>query len=249
MAAAYAAELARARALLAGLDAAGARDPAARRERIADAGLAGAVAGLAYLRNRGVPVAVLAAAGVGWCEGDALAALAGRHGWSAAELVELGLLRPDGDEAQIGRVVIPELRDGRCVWLSGRRITPGGAKYLGVRLPRRALGMEAVAGARRVILVEGPIDYLVGRGWGLPAVALGGQGLAAADLAGLRAATDIALLLDADDAGRAEAARLRALLGARARVVRPPAPAKDLADLARLPDGRERLLAALSAPQ
>ena len=59
--------------------------------------------------------------------------------------------------------------------------------------------MEAVAGARRVILVEGPVDYLVGRGWGLPVVALGGQGLAAADLAGLRAATDIALLLDADD--------------------------------------------------
>ena len=140
VAAAYAAELARARALLAGLDAAGARDPAARRERIADAGLAGADAGLAYLRDRGVPDAASAAAGVGWCEGDALAALAGRHGWSAAELVELGLLRPDGDEAQVGRVVVPEVRDGRCVWLSGRRIAPGGAKYLGVRLPRRALG-------------------------------------------------------------------------------------------------------------
>jgi DNA primase len=246
VATAYAAELGRARALLAALAAAGAGDPAARRERIADAGLAGAVAGLAYLRNRGVPDAATAAAGVGWCEGDALAALAGRHGWSAAELVELGLLRPDGGEAQVGRVVIPEVRDGRCVWLSGRRIAPGGAKYLGVRLPRRALGVAAAIGQRRVIIVEGPLDYLVGRGWGLPVVALGGQGLAAADLAGLRAATDVALLLDADEAGRAEAARLRALLGARARVVRPPPPAKDLADLALLPDGRARLAAALA---
>ncbi len=76
-------------------------------------------------------------------------------------------------------------------------------------------------------------------------VALGGQGLAPADLAGLRAATDIVLLLDNDAAGQAEAARLRALLGPRARIIQPPAPAKDLADLARLPDGRARLAALL----
>lgn len=241
----YAARLAGAREFLAVLDATGVRAPADRRARIATAGLAGAVAGLAYLRGRGVADATLDAAGVGWCDGATLAPLAETCGWSGDELVDLGLRRPDGREAQTGRVVIPEWRAGRCVWFSGRRITPGGAKYLGLRLPRRALGLEAVAGQRQVVIVEGPVDYLVGRGLGLPVVALGGQGLAPADLAGLRAATDIILLLDRDPAGQAEAARLRALLGARARVVVPPPPAKDLADLARLPDGRSRLSAAL----
>ena len=250
VAAAYAAELARARALLAGLDAAGARDPAARRERIADAGLAGAVAGLAYLRNRGVPDAATAAAGVGWCEGDALAALAGRHGWSAAELVELGLLRPDGDEAQVGRVVIPEVRDGRCVWLSGRRIAPGG-----VEVPR---GAPAAPGARH----GGGRRRAPGHPRGRPASTTW-SGAAGACRSWRSAArgwrrptwpgcapppTSRCCSTPTTPAGPRRRACGRCWARGRASSGR-PRPAKDLADLARLPDGRERLLAALSAPQ
>ena len=173
VAAAYAAELARARALLADLDAAGARDPAARRDRIADAGLAGAVAGLAYLRNRGVPDAAPAAAGVGWCEGDALAALANRHGWSAAELVELGLLRPTATRPRSGASSSPSSATAaasgspaaasppaarstsRCAcpagrWAGGgRRRTPGRHRRRADRLPGRARLGPAGGGAGR----------------------------------------------------------------------------------------------------
>ena len=143
------------------------------------------------------------------------------------------------------------MRAGRCVWLIGRAIGPDHPrrpKYLGVRAPRRALGLERAAGRARVVIVEGVIDYLVGLGWGLPVLALGGLGLRPDELAALRHAREIVLLLDADRAGRAEAARLAALIGPRARVVHPPPPAKDLADLALLPDGRARLLAALARP-
>ena len=209
-------------------------------------------AGLAYLRGRGVRDDALGPAGVGWCDGDWLAPLARCHGWAEAELVELGLLDRRGRERLAGRVTIPEMASWTLCLVDRPpdRPRPGDRpKYLGVRAPRRALGLEAVAGRARVVIVEGAIDYLVGLGWGLPVLALGGLGLRPGELAALRRAREIALLLDADDAGRAEAARLAALIGARARVVAPPPPAKDLADLALLPDGRDRLLAALAGPR
>jgi DNA primase len=97
------------------------------------------------------------------------------------------------------------------------------------------------------MVVEGVIDYLVGLAWGLPVLARGGLGLRPDELIALREAREIVLLLDADRAGRAEATRLAALIGPRARIVQPPTPAKDLADLALAPDGRARLVAALAA--
>ncbi|MCC6626177.1 MAG: toprim domain-containing protein [Chloroflexi bacterium] len=248
-AAAYAAALVAARALDADLAVAptlGEADRAALRRRHR---VRGADAGLAYLRGRGVRDDALAPAGVGWCDGDWLAPLARCHGWVEAELVELGLLDRRGRERLAGRVTLPEWRHGHCVWLTGRLIDPESGdrpKYLGVRAPRRALGLEAVAGRARVVIVEGAIDYLVGLGWGLPVLALGGLGLSPGELAALRRTREIVLLLDADAAGRAEAARLAALIGPRARVVGPPPPAKDLADLALLPAGRERLFATLA---
>jgi DNA primase len=242
-------DLTAARALDAALAAAPRLD-AADRDRLRRAhGVRRADAALAYLHGRGVSDGVLGPALVGWCEGDRLATVAAGHGWDEAELIALGLLDERGRERLAGRVVVPEVRGGRCVWLTGRamgseqRRRP---KYLGVRAPRRALGLERTAGQPVVIVLEGAIDYLVGLGWGLPTLGLGGLGLRPDELSVLRHARELVLLLDDDRAGRAEAARLAALIGARARVVAPPPPAKDLADLALLPDGRERLMAQLA---
>jgi DNA primase len=245
---AYADDLTAARALDAALAVAPALAEAGRARLRAAHGVRRADAALAYLRARGVRDAVLAPTRVGWCEGDRLGDLAAGHGWAEAELVALGLLDGHGRERLAGRVVVPEVRAGQCAWLTGRAIGPDHPrrpKYLGVRAPRRALGLERAAGQALVIVVEGVIDYLVGLGWGLPVLALGGLGLRPDELAALRHARRLMLLLDADRAGRAEAARLAALIGPRARVVHPPPPAKDLADLAHLPDGRARLAAAL----
>jgi DNA primase len=250
VAAACAAELAAARACDAALATAGRLDDA-RRERLRRMhGVRRADAALAYLRGRGVRDEALAPAHVGWCDGDQLRSLAIAHGWRADELIALGLLSERGHERLAGRITVPEFRQGRCVWLSGRTIAPPGVgpvKYLGVKAPRRALGLEAVAGQPRVLIVEGVIDFLIGLGWGLPTLALGGLGLRPDELAALRYAREIVLLLDADRAGQAEARRLAALIGPRARAVHPPPPAKDLADLALLPGGRARLDAVLRA--
>jgi DNA primase len=115
-----------------------------------------------------------------------------------------------------------------------------------VRAPRRARGLERVAGQPLVLVVEGVMDYLVGLSWSLPVLGLGGLGLRPDELSFLRQAREIVLLLDADRAGQAEAARLAAVIGPRARVVHPPPPAKDLADLACLSDGHAGLRAMLA---
>jgi DNA primase len=246
----YADDLAAARALDADLAVTPSLDATALNRLRRAHGVRRADAALAYLRGRGVPDGVLGPALVGWCEGDRLATLAPARGWDAAELIDLGLLDEGGRERLAGRVVVPEVRGGRCAWLTGRIVGSGHPrrpKYLGIRAPRRALGLERAAGRPRVVIVEGVIDYLVGLGWGLPVLGLGGLGLRPDELSVLRHARELVLLLDADRAGRAEAARLAALIGPRARVVAPPAPAKDLADLALLPDGRARLAAALGA--
>jgi DNA primase len=260
---AYADDLTAARALDADLATAPALDDRARTHLRRRHGVRRADAGLAYLRGRGVRDEVLGPALVGWCEGDRLATLAAWHGWPEAELVDLGLLDGGGRERLAGRVVVPERRQvygfgrspiahdpaARCVWLVGRSIDANQAnapKYLGIRAPRRALGLEQAAGHERLMLVDGVIDYLVGLSWGLPVLALGGLGLRPDDLIAVRHVREIVLLLDADRAGQAEARRLAAQIGPRARVVPPPSPAKDLADLALLPDGRSRLVAALS---
>jgi DNA primase len=246
---AYAADLAAARALDAALATVPALDAVTLARLRDNYRVRRANAALAYLRRRGVPDDVLTPELVGWCEGDRLPTLAAERGWDHAELIALGLLDEWGRERLAGRVVVPEVRAGGCVWLIGRTVGPDDPrrpKYLGIRAPRRALGLEAAAGKPAVIVVEGVVDYLVSVGWDLPVLALGGLGLRPDELIALRHVRDVILLLDADRAGQAEATRLAALIGPRARVVHPPPPAKDLADLATMPDGHARLLAALA---
>lgn len=214
---AYAADLDAARDLDAALATAPVRDHATV-TALQQAPIApGADAALSYLRGRGVRDAVLGPALVGWCSGGRLAELAAAHGWAADEPRALGLTDRWGRERLSGRVTVPEFRDNRCVWLTGRRIgpdRPGRPKYLGVRAPRQALGLERARRQPTVIVVEGVVDYLVGLGWGLPVLALGGLGLRPGDLAALRDPRQIILLLDADRAGQAEARRLAGPVGA-----------------------------------
>lgn len=247
---AYADHLTAARALDANLATAPTLTAASRAKLSHRHGIRRAEAALAYLRCRGVADEILSPALVGWCEGDHLAALAAEQGWTRDELMALGLLDAHGRERLASRVTVPERRAGRCVWLIGRTIGPDHPhrpKSLGIRAPRRALGLEQAAMQPLVMIVEGVFDYVVRLGWGLPVLALGGLGLRPDEQIALRKAREIVLLLDADRAGQAEARRLAALIGPRARIVHLPPPAKDLADLALLPDGRAHLSTVLVA--
>jgi DNA primase len=114
--------------------------------------------------------------------------------------------------------------------------------YLDLALPKPLLGYEWIRGRERVIVTEGPFDWLSALAWGLPACALLGTHPGARPLRLLGRIPSLLLVLDNDTAGVPAAESLSHAIGDRARVLRLPDRIKDLNELARQEDGRERFL-------
>jgi DNA primase len=210
-------------------------------------------AALGYLHARGLSDDVIGRCGLGYADGHSLEGHLRRHG--GLRMAEtLGLLRrPEpGDNGRplrerfAGRIVVPELRGGKPIWLIGRRPDElGQVKYLALPGQRPILGLERVLGRREVFVVEGVIDWLTAVSWGLPACSPCGTAVPAERLAWLARAITVWGVFDADTGGRQGAARFGAALGQRFRPLALPE-GYDLNDLGRRPDGRAtffRLLA------
>jgi len=210
---------------------------------------------LRYLAERGIPPWLARRARLGFSDGRQLAPYLKRRRLSLRRASEMGLFYPDRQhgglrEAMRGRVVIPDLRAGHCGWMTGRMPIEGAdVPYLGLALPRPLLGYEAVRGRQRVLLTEGPFDWLTLVGWGLPACALLGTQPGARTLRLLDRARLIVLVLDGDEPGRAAAAQLAEALGERASVVELPAGVKDANQLAQQAGGRETFFRLLDEAQ
>ncbi len=133
-------------------------------------------AALAYLRGRGLTERTIRDFGLGWSgEGrGALAAELAREGFSAPRLVEVGLLREDGNskasEFFFNRIMFP-IRDlrGRAISFGGRVLGEGQPKYLNgpetaLFAKRRSLyGLDRARAALRShspIVVEGYMDVI-----------------------------------------------------------------------------------------
>ena len=207
---------------------------------------------LAYLHGRGLSLATIARHRLGLAGGLPDYLLWQRLPHRAFR--QLGLLRPDGQERLAGRVVIPELVDGRPTWLTGRLLPSAHRSALDVPRYESLPGLRPLLGlgslppdCARVVLVEGPFDHLLLCEWGYPAVALGGTAGSAAMLAALTRFRRVVLLLDRDEAGARAMAELAAALGERAAVGTLPDGVKDVGDLATWPDGRQRLAPTLTA--
>lgn len=203
---------------------------------------------LTYLRERGISDWVIRECALGYSDGHSLEAyLRRRSGLRTAQ--ELGLLKKPGalDGARQlgehfgGRIVVPELRGGQCIWLIGRTIQddPDRPKYLALGGERPVLGFQRAAGRRQVFLCEGVFDYLTAVSWKLPAFSPCGTHLPAERLGFLARAQLIYGVLDGDEAGHEAAERFGKRLGPRFRPLRLPQ-GHDLNDLARTPDGRAR---------
>ncbi|MCL4230910.1 MAG: toprim domain-containing protein [Dehalococcoidia bacterium] len=194
---------------------------------------------LRYLESRGVGTAVARRCRLGFSDGHSLRPFLQRHRLSLRRAGQLGLLRRDGSEPMAGRIVIPELREGQCIWMVGRALDDRRLKYLGLSLPKPILGYERVRGQRRVFVTEGAFDYLTGVAWNLPICALLGTHVRVERLAFLQRAHQVVLAFDNDEPGRAAATELATTLGARASVLGLPEGVKDLSELAQRPDGRQ----------
>jgi DNA primase len=211
-----------------------------------------------YLARRGVGEEVARRCRLGYCAGTQLVGELRRQGvpmeaaWAVGLLVgRVGQGRPEhleGHEVRerlAGRLTIPEMRGGQALWLTGRLVEEAidAPRYMSLPGPRPLLGLEAIAGRRAVIGVEGSFDWLTLVSWGLPGFAALGGSLSAEALAALDGAQVIYLAFDRDSPGQRAAQALATRLGGRARLVALPDGVNDVNDLGRLPDGAARFRA------
>jgi DNA primase len=200
---------------------------------------------LDYMVGRGFARNILEHYRVGYCAGDQLLEYLGWRKLPVVAALRTGLLTDTGAEFLAGRVVFPEIRSGRVVWLIGRLLAQSTdepdalrPRYLG--LPRRKplLGWdEANRDLRGVCVVEGPTDLLALRLWGVPGLALCGTALTDVLLRQLARWDRLYLVLDDDETGQKAAAQLHAVFDSRAIPVLLPDAANDPADLAERPGG------------
>ncbi len=207
---------------------------------------------LAYATARGVSSSTLDRLHVGYCAGAGLVEYLRWLGLPTLSAVGAGLLWQNRDrgltERMAGRVVVPELRAGRPVWLVGRAWDPPDAepKYLCLAGSKPLLGWEHTRHGSEVYVTEGVFDWLVLVEWGLPAVALVGTHACRKVGEALRRFPKVYIVLDTDEAGRTAAAKLAGELAGRAVVVGLPG-VKDVAELGLHPDGRDVFLEAVRA--
>ncbi len=149
---------------------------------------------------------------------------------------QLGLLDEDR-ECFAGRIIIPDLVEGRATWFTGRRLTDREPRYLNLRLPKPLLGLASAKG-EAVVVTEGPFDWLSAVEWGFWAVALLGTRVPGKAAQSLERFEDVYLVLDPDEAGRRGTKELHERLGHRAIPVALPPTVSDLNGLGRHPDGR-----------
>ena len=194
----------------------------------------------AYVAQRGLTRDTIVRYRLGYAVGDTLQPELRRQGLSVAAARRVGLLDRDGHERLAGRLVVPELRNRQPIWLIGRTIAPdaAGRRYLGLSGPKPLLGWEDTAGATVVFLTEGPFDWLLLRQWDYPALALVGTHVRPEVLRSLDRFQTVTLVLDNDEAGQAAAGDLAKALGPSTQQVSLPIGVKDVAELARCPNGQ-----------
>jgi DNA primase len=191
---------------------------------------------LAYTSGRGLDADTVREFRLGYAAGRLKRYLAFR-GWSEELAADLGLVDSRGREWYRGRLVIPEVRGDRAIYLVGRTV-PGargtfGPKYLALAgAPKPLYGQERVEGRSEVFVVEGPMDYLLLWQWGYPAVATLGSRIKQEHVEFLQGLSRVYLVPHRDDAGRQMWRECKAAFGDRLRTVLVPEEMKDVGDLA-----------------
>lgn len=205
---------------------------------------------LAYLAERGIGVSSARQYRLGYAAGDQLVAYLRWQRLPLDAALHTGVLTRGGQEFLAGRLVVPELRGGRPVWLIGRILTEPDdrdPKYLGLPGTKPLLGWDQASGQPTVCLVEGVFDFLTLRMWGYPVLGLLGTDVRQDLLADLRLFRRVYLVLDNDDAGTEATYRLQAQIGPTAVGVALPDGVKDVAELAPRADGQTLFAGALLA--
>ena len=227
---------------------------------------------LDYLASRGLSASAIRRCMLGYADGGFRQHIVGRAQlWQAA--LEAGLLTAQGREWLSGRLIVPEVVDGRCTWLIGRvlrepvphPINFPEKKYLGLPLDKPVLGFgrarALVCAHPRLRLlgiqvVEGALDYAAAQEWSLPlyTLALLGTHVSRQQLSELlwlherTGGLPFLFGLDEDEGGgRGTLHLMEQLRGYPLRAIPGVALGKDLGELAERPGGDGMFLHALFA--
>jgi DNA primase len=204
---------------------------------------------LAYLQARGIDRQTIDRYQLGYASGEQLLSVLWWRGVPLRAAFSTGLVNRYGYEHLAGRIVFPELRQRRPVWLIGRSLEAtaehGPPKYLGLPGRKPLFGWDEASAYRSVCVVEGVLDMLVLRQWGYPTVALLGTGVRPDQVDQLRTFARVYLVLDNDRAGHEATLILHAAIGPTVVPVTLPDGIKDPAELARRLDGQALFAAAL----
>ena len=207
--------------------------------------------GRRYLQGRNIKQESARSLSIGYCSGDGLANHFNQLGFNVKRQMRSGLFSKYPRERFEGMVVVPEMRRGRPIWMTGRRINDDvKPKYQTIPGAKVLLGLGIIRKDSRpgeLLITEGVFDYIVLRQWGMNmSVALAGNGKVERILYETKksGASSVAFALDADGKSDGLLENLLAELTIPARVAELPE-GKDVADLAMIPDGRERFEIAL----
>ncbi|CAG0947138.1 partial DNA primase, partial [Anaerolineae bacterium] len=194
---------------------------------------------LEYLAKRRIDLDMIRRHRIGFATGNDLAKYFRFRGWDPEIANDLGLLGPHGDYFR-QRIVVPELRGGRAIYLVGRATQKyQRAKYLGLPgAPKPLYGLETIQRAKDVFVCEGPVDWLTLVEWGYPAIALLGSHLKQDQISEMADAERIFIVTDSDEPGRKSAHQLAETFGKRARIVPCLPNVKDVNELAMKPNGQ-----------
>ncbi len=202
---------------------------------------------LEYLSRRGIAATTARRLGLGYAAGAGLHEALAADGFGHDAIASSGLFTERGAERFAGMIVISDVAAGRVRWLGGRAISRGTKpRFQAVPGAKPVLGLGQLQhDLDWIVVTEGVFDWLTLTQWGIPAcAALGTQGLERIAQAVARF-PHVFVAFDADEAGRAAAERLTALLGRRSAVVRLPGDTLDVAELAELANGQARFIAQL----
>lgn len=209
---------------------------------------------LEYLAKRRIDLDMIRRHRIGYATGNDLAKYFRFRGWDPEIANDLGLINESRGEYFRQRIVIPEIRNGRAIYLVGRATQKyQRAKYLGLPgAPKPLYGLETIQHAKDVFVCEGPMDWLTLVKWGYPSIALLGSHLKQDQISEIINAERIFIVTDSDEPGRKCAHQLAETFGKRARIVPPLPNVKDVNELAMKQNGQEafaRLIEQVSSPE
>ena len=195
---------------------------------------------LEHLADRGIDGEAVRRHRLGYASGKRLVRHLTFRGWDVHLAADLGLIGARGEFFR-ERIVIPEIREGKVVYLAGRALKPyQRAKYLHLPgAPKPIYGLELIRGRHEVFVTEGPFDWMSLVSWGYPACCLLGHSVKQNQERHFDSATRIYLCLDNDEAGRKATRKLHELWGERTRPVPHLKGTKDVNELAQRPNARE----------